>query len=160
MLCECEYSHFTLFFCLSSPSILILVTTTWLRQKWRTNSCYQPQQRRLKSQGGTSRHHRTCLKEKLQLWPASWQVDGFMFCYHSNSHCISTCCLIFFVDFSPSYVLSKNKLCTKPNSWGGGKKQTLNWQWLEYKKVVAENVSQDLKKRLNSIDLWTWYHTP
>lgn len=66
-----------LFFVFSSKSTLTLVTTTWPRQKWRINSCHQPQRRRRRSQADTSQHLRTCLKERLLLWPANWLVDGF-----------------------------------------------------------------------------------
>lgn len=77
---QLQCSHLVaFFFVFSSKSILTLVTTTWPRQKWRINNCHQPQRRRQRSQVGTSQHLRTCLKERLQLLPVNWLVDGFMF---------------------------------------------------------------------------------
>lgn len=80
-------SFVTSFILLCSQSTLILVTTTWQRPKWRTSSCHRPRRRRRRSLEGTSQHLRTCLKERLRLWPANLLADGFMFfpfCYHSK----------------------------------------------------------------------------
>lgn len=82
-------SFLTSFILLCRQSTLILVTTTWQRPKWRTSSCHRPWQRRRRSLVGTSQHLRTCLKERLRLWPANLFADGFMgflppFCYHSK----------------------------------------------------------------------------
>lgn len=66
------------FLTLSSKSTLTLVTTIWPKQRWRTSSCPQLRRRRPRSRAGTSRHLRTCLRERLQLWPANLLVDGFI----------------------------------------------------------------------------------
>lgn len=72
------YSLTSYLLTLSSKSTLTLVTTIWPKQRWRTNSCPQLRRRRLRSRAGTSRHLRTCLRERLRLWPANLLVDGFI----------------------------------------------------------------------------------
>lgn len=144
-----------MFSCLSSKSILILVTTTWPRQKWRINSCLQLQQRRPRLQGDTSQHLRTSLKEKLQLWPANWQVNGFVCSFDTiptpNSHLPA-----FYFSFSPSlYVISTNKLCTKPNTWDKLALRSLNCQLVVSNKEVTLKVF--LKKDWIVIACCTWY---
>lgn len=105
------YNILTLLSYLFSKSILTLVTTTWPKLKWRINSYHRPQRRRLRSQGDTSQHLRTCLKEKLQLWQANWLADGFMFTvllpFQTPLHIYLPFTFLF--SFSPLYVFSENK---------------------------------------------------
>lgn len=60
-----------------SKSTLTPVTTTWPRQRSRTNSCRRRRrQRRQRSQATTSPPRRTCPKGNLLWWPANWQADA------------------------------------------------------------------------------------
>lgn len=128
--CSCKwylcYSSVILSFCLSSKNILTLETTTWPRQKWRTNSCHQPQQRRQKSQGDTSRHLRTCLKERHQLWPANWLVDGFMGILLPFRSPFQIYLLFVCVYSSPLCLFFKNMLSTKYIE-NGNSRSVINW---------------------------------
>lgn len=62
---------------LCSKSTLTLVTTTWPRQRSRTNSCRRRQhRRRRRSQATTSPPRRTCPRGNPLWWPANWQADA------------------------------------------------------------------------------------
>lgn len=60
-----------------SKSTLTPVTTTWPRQRSRTNSCRrQRRRRRRRSRATTSPPRRTCPRGNLLWWPANWQADA------------------------------------------------------------------------------------
>lgn len=60
-----------------SKSTLTPVTTTWPRQRSRTNSCRRRRRRRRRrSRATTSPPRRTCPRGNLLWWPANWQADA------------------------------------------------------------------------------------
>lgn len=99
---------------LCSKSTLIPVTTTWQRPKWRTSSCHQPRRRRPRSLVGTSQHLRTCLRERLRLWPANLLADGFicfvLFVTIPNEPLIIFPSVYIIVNISHLYAFTKNNL--------------------------------------------------
>lgn len=79
---------------------------------------------------------------------AGWWFYVHCFVTIPTPHFISTCCLHYCLYFT--FCMYSLRSSIKSNSWGKiGNCRALNC-WVKYNKAVADNVSQDHKKRLNS----------